>query len=95
LAQLEGSDHFLFMNGYPAAIGCDLTVAPYRSVVNCSITLANGAFFTMAMTDGGSERIGPQDYVELRANGRTGWCGRLDRAGHRRRGIGGAAGSAC
>jgi predicted dehydrogenase len=64
-------DHFLFMNGYPEATACDLTVAPDRSAVNCSITLVNGAFFTLAMTDGGSERIGPQDYVELRANGRT------------------------
>jgi hypothetical protein len=33
--------------------------------------LANGAFFTMVMTYRGSERIGPQDYVELRGNGRT------------------------
>jgi len=33
--------------------------------------LANGAFFTMVMTYHGSERIGPQDYVELRGNGRT------------------------
>jgi predicted dehydrogenase len=64
-------DHFLFLNGYcePASVG--LTVGPGRRVINCSIALANGAFFTMVMTYAGSERIGPQDYVELRANGRT------------------------
>jgi predicted dehydrogenase len=64
-------DHFLFLNGYcePASVG--LTVGPGRRAINCSITLANGAFFTMVMTYAGSERIGPQDYVELRANGRT------------------------
>jgi hypothetical protein len=42
-----------------------------RSAITCSITLANGAFFTMVMTYRGSERIGPQDYVELRGNDRT------------------------
>ncbi len=33
--------------------------------------LENGAFFTMALTDRGSERIGVQDNVELRARGVT------------------------
>jgi predicted dehydrogenase len=64
-------DDFLFLNGYPEATAWDLAVAADRSAVNCSITLSNGAFFTMVMTYSGSERIGPQDYVELRANGRT------------------------
>lgn len=64
-------DHFLFLNGYAEATAWDLTLAPDRSAVNCSIVLANGAFFTMVMTYDGSERIGPQDYVELRRNDRT------------------------
>ena len=64
-------DHFLFLNGYPEATAWDLTLAPDRSAVNCSIVLANRAFFTMVMTYDGSQRIGPQDYVELRRNGST------------------------
>ena len=60
-------DHFLFLNGYAEATACELTVAPDRSSANCTIALANGAVFTMVMTYCGSERIGPQDYVELRA----------------------------
>jgi predicted dehydrogenase len=64
-------DHFLFLNNYSEATACHLHHASDRSSINCSITLANGAFFTMVMTYRGSERIGPQDYVELRGNGRT------------------------
>ena len=60
-------DHFLFLNDYSEATACDLTVASDRNSVNCAISLANGAFFTMVMTYYGSERIGTQDYVELRA----------------------------
>ena len=64
-------DHFLFLNNYSEATACHLHHASDCSSINCSITLANGAFFTMVMTYRGSERIGPQDYVELRGNGRT------------------------
>jgi predicted dehydrogenase len=64
-------DHFLFLNNYSEATAYDLHHASDCSSINCSITLANGAFFTMVMTYRGSERIGPQDYVELRGNGRT------------------------
>jgi hypothetical protein len=64
-------DHFLFLNNYSEAIACHLNHASDRSSITCSITLANGAFFTMVMTYRGSERIGPQDYIELRGNGRT------------------------
>jgi predicted dehydrogenase len=64
-------DHFLFLNNYSEATACHLHHASDRSSITCSITLANGAFFTMVMTYRGSERIGPQDYVELRGNGRT------------------------
>src|SRR5262249_56126094 len=59
------------LNNYSKATACHLHHASDRSAITCSITLANGAFFTMVMTYRGSERIGPQDYVELRGNGRT------------------------
>ena len=64
-------DHFLFLNNYSEATTCHSHHAFDGSSVNCSVTLTNGAFFTMVMTYRGSERIGPQDYVELRGNSRT------------------------
>jgi predicted dehydrogenase len=63
-------DHFLFLNAYPDVIHTDLTVSR-DGTLNCSIELANGAFFTMALTDHGSPRIGVQDHIELRAGGIT------------------------
>ncbi len=63
-------DHFLYLNDF-----CDvksLSLARAKDgTLNCSVELANGAFFTMVLTDAGSDRIGVQDYVELRANGVT------------------------
>jgi predicted dehydrogenase len=63
-------DHFLFLNGFSEPRELHVTVGP-REIVNVSIELTNGAYFTMTLTDAGSERIGVQDHVELRANGRT------------------------
>jgi len=57
-------DHFLYLNGFSRVSSYDLTVA-FDGTINCSVTLANGAFFTMVLTDRGSERIGVRDYVEL------------------------------
>lgn len=59
-------DHFLFLNDYADVSSYDLVVAR-DGTVNCSAELENGAFFTMVLTDQGSERIGVQDHVELRA----------------------------
>jgi hypothetical protein len=35
--------------------------------MNVMVELENGASFTMTLTDGGSSRIGVEDYIELRA----------------------------
>lgn len=64
-------DHFLYLNRYSAPRICELLSSPDLSTLNCAITLANGAYFTMVMTYNGSERIGPQDYIELRSEGRS------------------------
>jgi predicted dehydrogenase len=64
-------DHFLLLNNYAKAASWAANVSPDKTAVNCSVRLINGAYFTMVMTYQGSERIGPQDYIELRANGRT------------------------
>ena len=63
-------DHFLFLNNYCEVAWSDLCLAA-DGTINCSMELNNGAFFTMVLTDQGSERIGVQDYIELRANGVT------------------------
>jgi len=59
-------DHFLYVNGFCAVRSFDLGASP-SGVIHCSVTLENGAYFTMVLTDKGSERIGLQEYVELRA----------------------------
>jgi len=63
-------DHFLFLNNYCEVSRADLFLAG-EGTINCSMELTNGACFTMVLTDQGSERIGVQDYIELRANGVT------------------------
>ncbi len=63
-------DHFLFLNNYCEVAWTDLYLAT-DGTINCSMELTNGAFFTLVLTDQGSERIGVQDYIELRANGVT------------------------
>jgi len=63
-------DHFLHLNGYPAARDLDVRVAP-DGTVNCTVTAENGAFFTMVLTDRGSRRLGVRDHVELHASGAT------------------------
>jgi predicted dehydrogenase len=63
-------DHFLFLNDFADVRWADCVEAR-DGTVSCSVELANGAFFTMALTDRGSERLGVQDHVELRANGVT------------------------
>ncbi len=60
-------DHFLYLNNFCEVRSFDFFIAP-DDTINCSIILENEAFFTMVLTDKGSERIGVSDYIELRAN---------------------------
>jgi len=59
-------DHFLYLNGFEEVQSMELGQSP-SGTINCAVILENGAYFTMALTDKGSERIGLQEYVELRA----------------------------
>ena len=59
-------DHFLFLNDYSEVVSMKVAESP-DGTINCSVTLENDAYFTMVLTDVGSQRIGLQDYVELRA----------------------------
>lgn len=63
-------DHFLFLNEWSLPRRWNVQVAAdgTRSVF---VSLQNGACMTMALTDIGSERIGMQDHIELRAGGVT------------------------
>ncbi len=63
-------DHFLYLNDFARPKSWEVAIGP-DDKINCSVTLANGAFFMMVLTEQGSDRIGLQDYVELRANGAT------------------------
>jgi predicted dehydrogenase len=63
-------DHFLFLNDFAAVDDVSISVA--RDGTVCStVSLENGAFFSMTLTRQGSERLGVRDHVELRANGVT------------------------
>ena len=59
-------DHFLFLNNFAPVSkkACDLS-SNGEVVVN--VELDNGAFFSMTLTDIGSQRIGVQNYIELRS----------------------------
>ena len=63
-------DHFLFLNGYPQVRNLDLFRAG-RGTLNCALELENQAVFSMTLTAEGSDRLGVQDHVQLRANGVT------------------------
>jgi predicted dehydrogenase len=64
------ADHFLYLNGFAEPRRWDVQAAADGSL-NCSVELVNGAFFTMAMTEKGSPRLGVQDYVEFHSRGGT------------------------
>jgi predicted dehydrogenase len=59
-------DHFLFLNDFGDVVAHDVFVARDGTVM-CALELENGAAFSMALTSVGSERVGVQDHVELRA----------------------------
>lgn len=59
------TDHFLYLNNFSRVVATNLFVAS-DGTINCTVELANGACFTMTLTDKGSERIGVRDYIELR-----------------------------
>jgi predicted dehydrogenase len=63
-------DHFLFLNRFASPVAAAVFTSGDEAV-NVSVSLENGALFTMALTDRGSPRIGLRDYVELRAGRAT------------------------
>jgi predicted dehydrogenase len=63
-------DHFLFLNDYCEHAKATVEVGS-DGELNVSVTLVNGAFMSLVLTDRGSPRIGMRDYIELRAGTRT------------------------
>jgi predicted dehydrogenase len=63
-------DHFLYLNDYTSVEKFSVEKAENNDVA-VNIELRNGAFFSMAITDVGSSRLGTRDYVELRAGDTT------------------------
>ena len=65
-------DHFLFLNDWSEPVGLEVSSGPSGTeTANVSVRLANGAFFTLVLTDAGSARVGVRDHIELRAGGVT------------------------
>jgi len=65
-------DHFLFLNDWSEPVGWTVSRGGADGeIANVSVRLANGAFFSMLLTDAGSARIGVRDYIELRSGGVT------------------------
>lgn len=59
-------DHFLFLNDFVGVRRVEVSRGR-NDAVSVSMELENDAYFTMALTDRGSPRIGLQDHVELRS----------------------------
>jgi hypothetical protein len=63
-------DYFMFINDY-----CDVVEyrkwQPRGEDVVAQVKLINGAYFSMTLTDTGSQRLGVRDYIELRHGGVT------------------------
>jgi predicted dehydrogenase len=59
-------DHFLFLNDWSAPEAWNVQ-AGSDGTLSAFVSLRNGACMTMTLTDVGSERIGVQDHIQLRA----------------------------
>lgn len=63
-------DYFMYVNNY-----CEVTEykkwKPRGSDVVVQLKLNNGAYFSMSLTDSGSQRLGVREYIELRVEDKT------------------------
>jgi len=62
-------DHFLYLNEFSGVERQHVFSA--SDAVNVSVELTNGALFTLVLTDRGANRLGVQDYIELRTRDGT------------------------
>ncbi|MCS3831104.1 putative dehydrogenase [Salinibacter ruber] len=59
-------DHFMFLNEYVPVRSHTINESSTKDIV-VTVELENDAFFTMTLTDAGSDRLGVREHVELRA----------------------------
>lgn len=64
------TDHFLHLNAFSPVVSSQVQEFA-NGTLSCAVELENSACFTMTLTEIGSDRIGMQDYVELRLGSRT------------------------
>ena len=63
-------DYFMLMNDWAQAVEFNVW-RPRGDDVCVQLKLENGAYFSMALTDNGSQRIGVREHIELRHGGTT------------------------
>lgn len=63
-------DHFLFLNAYADVRTSAVTASSDGKDIIANAELANGAYFSMALTSKGSSRVGLRNHVELRTEDR-------------------------
>lgn len=63
-------DHFLWLNDFSAPADSRARRGPNGELI-AELTLENGAFFTLTLTDRGSDRLGVREHTELRVRDRT------------------------
>lgn len=63
-------DHFLFLNGFAEVARSDVRRGPHGTIV-CTMELVNGAFFSLTLTDRGSDRLGVREHTEIRVKDAT------------------------
>lgn len=63
-------DHFLYLNDFAEVVALDARQGP-NGELGCEITLENGAYFTLTLSDRGSDRLGVREHTELRVSDRT------------------------
>ena len=63
-------DHFLWLNDFAQPTDSRARRGPNGELI-AELTLDNGAFFTLTLTDRGSDRLGVREHTELRVRDRT------------------------
>lgn len=63
-------DHFLWLNDFSPVDKLEARRGPNGELM-CELVLENGSFFTLTLTDRGSDRLGVREHTELRVRDRT------------------------
>ena len=64
-------DYFMFLNSYSAVVDIKNGFRRDDTITGVQVKLENGAYFSMSLTDNGSQRLGVRDYIELERQEKT------------------------